>query len=46
VRNNVTWLEEFKKTDWFSKILLLFPYLLGLSAFIAFFIEWLKTGVI
>jgi len=36
--------DELKRTDWFSKILLVFPYLLGLSVFVMFFMEWIKTG--
>jgi len=39
VRNNLTWLEEFKETDWFSKILLILPYLLGIAVIVRFVLE-------
>ena len=42
--NRKTWLEEFKVSGWFDRILLTFPYLLGGAAFLMFFMEWLKTG--
>jgi hypothetical protein len=36
---NDTWWEEFKNSGWFSKTLLVFPYLLGLYAIGMFLLE-------
>jgi len=38
-----TWWEDFKDSDWFSRLLLLFPYLLALTALGMFAKEFIKT---
>lgn len=39
ILSNDTWWEEFKHSGWFSRILLLLPYLLGLYAIGMFLLE-------
>jgi hypothetical protein len=39
ILKNDTWWEEFKHSGWFSRILLVLPYLLGIAAISMFLLE-------
>jgi hypothetical protein len=41
-----SWWEEFKDSDWFERILLLFPWLLILMVIVIFIPEFMKYGTV